>query len=567
LQFLNNFIAKIILSVFLVGSVAALTSAQTTTVSTTAPIDHLYRTQSSTGEVIYDTLQGVTLKSAATLPSSRPAQWRLIGATAVSGATANKLVYFDSSRGAVAVSFYGGTGHDTFLGAAPLMTLPAGWTAQATADLANNGNLNVIAVNESTGDVAVYSFGGTQGTSPLKREMITGVSASGWNVVGAADLNADGHADLILQNRSTRHIMVAYLGGSNGTTVTSTHNLESSEFVGWTAAGMKDMNGDGHPDLILVNDVTGESIVNYYSGDMGFTYLRSAYLDASGSRDWKIVVPTSSTSSTTTTATTSTTTSTTDSTSSTSATDSASASTTSASVDAATTDSSATLQLSGTAPILIYNGSGTSSTDVVAIESIVTSMGLGYHTANSSQLNSMTESQLLAYRLFLMPGGNAITISGYLTKNAVANVHNAVSAGLNYLGICAGGFFGGSSAYHNYSNLTNGRWFNVYSNNGKGIGKEAISISFATGTKLDMYWQDGPNLSGWGSVIAKYPNGNSAMTEGYWGKGFVLLCAVHPEAPANWRYGMSFYTPLDVDLAYARTLVSAALNRTMLRHY
>jgi len=567
LQFLNNFIAKIILSVFLVGSVAALASAQTTSASTTAPIDHLYRMQVSTGEVIYDTLQGVTLKSAVTLPSSRPAQWRLIGA--VSGATANKLVYFDSSRGALAVSLYGGTGHDTFLGAAPLMTLPAGWTAQATADLANNGNLSVIAVNESTGDLAVYSFGGTQGTSPVKREMITGVSASGWNVIGAADLNADGHADLILQNRSTRHIMVAYLGGSNGTTVTSTHNLESSEFVGWTASGMKDMNGDGHPDLILVNDVTGESIVNYYNGDMGFTYLRSAYLDASGSRDWKIVVPTSSTSSTTTTtaATTSTTTSTTDSASSTSVTDSASASSTSASVDAATTDSTAALQLSGTAPILIYNGSGTSSTDVAAIESIVSSMGLAYHTVNSSQLNNMTESQLLAYRLFLMPGGNAITISSYLTKNAVANVHNAISAGLNYLGICAGGFFGGYSSYHDYSNLTNGRWFNVYSNNGKGIGKEAISISFATGTKLDLYWQDGPDLSGWGSVIAKYPNGNSAMTEGYWGKGFVLLCGLHPEAPANWRYGMSFYTPLDVDLAYARTLVSAALNRTMLRHY
>jgi len=105
LQFLNNFIAKIILSVFFVGSVAALASAQTTTGSTTARIDHLYRAQSSTGEVIYDTLQGVTLKSAVTLPSSRPAQWRLIGA--IGGATANKLVYFDSSRGALAVSFYG----------------------------------------------------------------------------------------------------------------------------------------------------------------------------------------------------------------------------------------------------------------------------------------------------------------------------------------------------------------------------------------------------------------------------------------------------------------------------
>jgi hypothetical protein len=556
LRFVNNLIARVALSVFFAASIAAVSPAQTATASTaTTPVDHLYRVQLSTGEVIYDTLQGVILKGATKLPSPRPAQWSLIGATALSSTSANRLVYFDSSNRALAVSFYGGATHDTLLGAAPLVALPAGWTAQATADLAGSGNLDVIAANESNGEVAAYIFRGTQGTALVKRELISGVSASGWNIVGAADLNADGHPDLILQNRSTRHIMVAYLGGSNGTTVTSTHNLESSEFTGWTAAGMQDMNGDGHPDLILVNDVTGESIVNFYGGDMGFTYLKSAYLDASGSRDWKIVVPTK-VSSTTTSATA-------DSTASTAtATDTASAS-----LDAATVDSTAALAPSGAATVLIYNGSGTSSSDVAAVESVVSSLGLSYHTANSSQLNSMSESQLLAYKLFLMPGGNAISISGYLTKNTTANVHNAVSAGLNYLGICAGGFFGGSSAYHNYSNLTNGKWFNVYSNYGKGIGKEAISISFATGTKLDIYWQDGPDLSGWGSVIAKYPTGAPAMTEGYLGKGFVILSAVHPEAPASWRYGMSFYTPLDVDLAYAQKLVKSALNRTMLPHY
>jgi glutamine amidotransferase-like uncharacterized protein len=217
-------------------------------------------------------------------------------------------------------------------------------------------------------------------------------------------------------------------------------------------------------------------------------------------------------------------------------------------------------------PVLIYNGTGTSSSDVAAVESIVSSLHLGYHTANSSALDKMSVSQLLSYRLFLMPGGNAITISAYLTKTATANVRSAVSSGLNYLGICAGGFFSGSSAYHNFTNLTAGVWFNVY-NTGKGTGKEAISITFPGGVKRDIYWQDGPNLNGWGKVVAKYPNGVTAMSEGYYGKGFVLLSAVHPEAPASWRYGMTFYTSLDNDLAYARTLVTSALNRTMLAHF
>jgi hypothetical protein len=47
----------------------------------------------------------------------------------------------------------------------------------------------------------------------------------------------------------------------------------------------------------------------------------------------------------------------------------------------------------------------------------------------------------------------------------------------------------------------------------------------------------------------------------------VILSGVHPEAPANWRTGMNFTTPLTVDLAYANTLISAALSGTSLPHF
>jgi hypothetical protein len=377
--------------------------------------------------------------------------------------------------------------------------------------------------------------------------MITPLSLNGWNVIGAVDLNADGRPDLVLQDRSTRQVMVAYLGGANGTTVLSTHNLESSTFAGWTAAGMQDINGDGHPDLILVNDATGESIVNYYVGEMGANYLGSANLDRSGGRGWKIVVPTGSASTTT------------------AAPNAATVLT--SSVSPASTANTTLQTTTVSVPVLIFIGTGTSSGDDTAVKSLVTSAGLAYHTATTSQLDAMTVSQLLAYRLFIMPGGNALTIGNNLTKNAAATLHNAISQGLNYLGFCAGAFFAGADTYHNFANLTGGTWYNVYFNSGKGTGKEAILISFPSGTKLDIYWQDGPDLSGWGKIVGKYPTGQPAITEGYSGAGFVVLCGVHPEATAGWRYGMTFTTPLDVDLAYAKTLLTAALNRTMLPHY
>jgi hypothetical protein len=92
-------------------------------------------------------------------------------------------------------------------------------------------------------------------------------------------------------------------------------------------------------------------------------------------------------------------------------------------------------------------------------------------------------------------------------------------------------------------------------------------VSFPSQGGLDIYWQNGPDLSGWGSVVGKYPNGHPAIVEGHWGKGLVILSGVHPEAPASWRGGMNFKTPVDVDLAYAGKLVKAAFNGTMLPHY
>jgi glutamine amidotransferase-like uncharacterized protein len=218
------------------------------------------------------------------------------------------------------------------------------------------------------------------------------------------------------------------------------------------------------------------------------------------------------------------------------------------------------------APILLFNGTGASAGDVAALRQILSSNHLRYATAGSQDLNAMNESRLRRFRLLIVPGGNFEQIGRNLASHTAANIHSAVENGLNYLGICAGAFFAGNSPY-NGLNLTSGVRFGFYAAEARGIRKASVAISTAAGPTLDQYWEDGPQLTGWGLVAAKYPDGAAAVAEGSLGDGWVILTGTHPEAPATWRGGMDFRTPVAIDNAYATTLIRAALNRELLPHF
>jgi glutamine amidotransferase-like uncharacterized protein len=231
----------------------------------------------------------------------------------------------------------------------------------------------------------------------------------------------------------------------------------------------------------------------------------------------------------------------------------------------------------GIVPILLFTGTGTAPNDVAAIATILNSSQLSYSTVNSFQLNRMAESQISWYRLLIVPGGDFVAMGKSLTAATTANVRNAVKGGMNYLGICAGGFLAGSfpTPYKSFD-LSAGVQFGFYfpeKNGSPEVGpryetrKAAVRITTAEGPALDQYWESGPRFAGWGEVVGKYPDGNPAIVEGSVGQGWVILTGVHPEAPASWRRGMAFNTPVSDDTAYARMLIVAALNRTTLSHY
>jgi glutamine amidotransferase-like uncharacterized protein len=219
-------------------------------------------------------------------------------------------------------------------------------------------------------------------------------------------------------------------------------------------------------------------------------------------------------------------------------------------------------------PILLFDGKGSSRNDVAAIEALLEQNHLRYARVTSTQLEAMNQPQIQAYRLLIVPGGNFVAMGNGLTAGTAAKVRDAVKGGLNYLGICAGAFLAGSfPASYNSFDLTSDVQFRFYSAQNSGMRKAAVRIATADGPALDQYWEDGPELSGWGETVATYPDGKPAVVEGFAGGGWVVLVGFHPEAPEGWRRGMQFATPASADNAYALTLIDAALNRKRLPHF
>jgi glutamine amidotransferase-like uncharacterized protein len=221
---------------------------------------------------------------------------------------------------------------------------------------------------------------------------------------------------------------------------------------------------------------------------------------------------------------------------------------------------------SSVAPILLFNGTGTSPNDVAAVAKIIKARGFEYATADSQQLNGMSESQMMAHRLIIIPGGNYITIGNSLTPEATQRLQNAVRGGVNYLGICAGGLLAGK-AECNSLNLTSGVKFDFYGVVNRGIHKAAVPITCADTPVIDHYWEDGPQFTGWGLTVGTYPDGTPAIVEGAVGKGWVILCGFHPEAPESWRRDMTFSSTANGANDYAGILVEASLHGTRLRHF
>ena len=200
------------------------------------------------------------------------------------------LTWMSDTTRQVTLHYYGGLGGAKDVGWNWLNAGgAAGWRVAAIADFNRDGVPDLVWVNDATRQVTLHYYGGSTGATYQGWSWMNASGAAGWRVVAAADFNRDGVPDLVWMNDTTRQVTVHYYGGTGGSEYQGWNWLNASGAGGWTVVAAADVNGDGVPDLLWMNDTTRQITVHYYGGTGGATYQGWNWINQSGAAGWRVV--------------------------------------------------------------------------------------------------------------------------------------------------------------------------------------------------------------------------------------------------------------------------------------
>lgn len=180
----------------------------------------------------------------------------------------NDQLYRDPFTGGVTV-FYGKSGLTPFgwnLQNAP--TLAFNWTIAATADFNADGYPDILWRNTTSQNLVIWTVQGHTKIGNIIPSPSAAVDAN-WEVVGAHDVNADGHPDLIFCNTTSGNVVIWYMD-ANMVRITGSFTTPASPTgTGWRVVATGDYGLGtgaelpavlGSADLIWQNQVSGRLV-------------------------------------------------------------------------------------------------------------------------------------------------------------------------------------------------------------------------------------------------------------------------------------------------------------------
>jgi uncharacterized protein (TIGR03118 family) len=179
-----------------------------------------------------------------------------------------------SYAGYYGVSVLLGNGDGTFQAPSPVST-PAGVSALAVADVNGDGHPDIIT---NSGGVCVL-LGNGDGTFQAQPPFL--VAGSGVSALAVADVNGDGRPDLVTTNAGSNDVSVL-LGNGDGS-FQAPSSLSLPEGNGPNSVVVADVNGDGHPDIITADGgVAGVGVgVSVFLGNGDGTFQVPVFLPLS----------------------------------------------------------------------------------------------------------------------------------------------------------------------------------------------------------------------------------------------------------------------------------------------
>ena len=153
-----------------------------------------------------------------------------------------------------------------------------------------DGHPDLVFENTSSGDHVIWYLGGAQGNVFQSAAYLGVGPVTGYTAAGLADLDGDGHPDLLWQNKSTGALGAWYLTGALGNQFSTYRDIGNGAAPGWRICGVVDINQDGHPDVIFQNTTTSQVAVWYLGGTNGNVFQGFNWLAPNGVTGWSALM-------------------------------------------------------------------------------------------------------------------------------------------------------------------------------------------------------------------------------------------------------------------------------------
>jgi hypothetical protein len=255
--------------------------------------DILWRHRNSGRNALW-LMDGVNTKSAIPLTPDAAAtvsetDWEIRATADFNGDMQPDLVWQHKSNGRLAVWFMSGSsllsgrGFDTLSGMSAETDLD--WKIVGAGDLNRDSQPDLLWRHQTSGALRVWHMSGVEQWDSV--DLSPPVTDVKWEINGVADLNGDGWLDLVWRHYTNGGVAAWFL---IDTTLVQAARLTpaTSADLDWHIVGAGDMNRDGHSDLLWQHYMDGRIGVWYMNG---VELLAAALLpgNVAADVDWRIV--------------------------------------------------------------------------------------------------------------------------------------------------------------------------------------------------------------------------------------------------------------------------------------
>ncbi|HZT40538.1 MAG TPA: choice-of-anchor tandem repeat GloVer-containing protein [Chthonomonadaceae bacterium] len=235
----------------------------------------------ASGQLALWSMNGAAATRAALITTTPNPGWKAVGIGDFDLDTHPDIVLQNGTTGQIIVWYMNGT--KAFTGAYLAPKQDPAWQVVSVADVNGDGHPDLLFQNQNTGQLAVWYM---NGSTAIQASYITPTPPAGWKAIGTGDFNGDGKQELLFQNPTTGQMALWFFQG--GPSASGAAYITPGQSASWQAVSVMDVNGDGKADIVFQNKTTGLLAVWYVNGT---TASGAAYITPNQLSGWQVVGP------------------------------------------------------------------------------------------------------------------------------------------------------------------------------------------------------------------------------------------------------------------------------------